>query len=166
MGCFPGFLTQYKTSSSEKDYDPRTGCLNWLNELGMQHNKLLRKELTRIRQLHPRIHIIYGDYYNAIMRFYLSPHQFGFARESILRACCGGGGPYNFNLSAVCGNQLGANCCENPSLYVDWDGIHYTETAYKWIAQDLWEGPYTHPHIKSLCPSISTARAAVQYYEY
>ncbi|KAL0442679.1 UNVERIFIED_CONTAM: GDSL esterase/lipase [Sesamum latifolium] len=48
-GCFPTFLTQYKTSSSEKDYDPRTGCLNWLNELCMHHNELLQKELARIR---------------------------------------------------------------------------------------------------------------------
>ncbi|KAL0353002.1 UNVERIFIED_CONTAM: GDSL esterase/lipase [Sesamum angustifolium] len=93
IGCIPLYLTQYRTSSTEKDYDPRTGCLNWLNELAMYHNELLQKELSRIRKLHPRISIIYGDYYNATIRFYLSPDQFGFTKESVLRACCGGGGP-------------------------------------------------------------------------
>ncbi|XP_011096420.1 LOW QUALITY PROTEIN: GDSL esterase/lipase At2g27360-like [Sesamum indicum] len=165
MGCLPALLTHYKTSSTEKDYHPTTGCLNWLNELSIYHNELLQKELSRLRHLHPHIAIIYADNYNAMMRFYLSPHQFGFAKESILRACCGGGGPYNFNGSALCGNLPRANCCENPSLYVNWDGLHCTEAANKWIAQGLWEGSYTHPHIKTICPSISSP-AGFQYHHY
>ncbi|KAL0398495.1 UNVERIFIED_CONTAM: GDSL esterase/lipase [Sesamum radiatum] len=77
LGCIPMFLTQYMTFSKKEDYNPKTGCLTWLNELSTYHNELLQKELSRIRQLHPRIAIIYADYYNATTGFYLSPHKFG-----------------------------------------------------------------------------------------
>ena len=53
-----------------------------------------------------------------------------------LRACCGGGGPYNFNNSARCGH-VGSKACNDPSSYVNWDGIHLTEGAYKLVAARL-----------------------------
>ncbi|KAL0442677.1 UNVERIFIED_CONTAM: GDSL esterase/lipase [Sesamum latifolium] len=165
LGCIPVFLTQYMTISTEEDYDPKTGCLTWLNELSMYHNELLQKELSRIRQLHPRIAIIYADYYNATTGFYLSPHKFGFSKESVLKACCGAGGPYNYNSLTTCGILPVANCCENPWSFVSWDGVHLTEAAYKWITQGLLQGPYTHPHIKTVCPSI-LGNNTVGEYEY
>ncbi|KAG8385467.1 hypothetical protein BUALT_Bualt03G0048300 [Buddleja alternifolia] len=152
IGCMPLFLTQYATSN-EKDYHPITGCLNWLNEFPEYHNKLLQQELSRIRKLHPKVTIVYADYYNATLRFYLSPKEFGFTK-GILRACCGAGGPYNFNISAMCGT-LPAVSCDDPSSCASWDGLHFTEAAYRVIAQGLLEGPYTTPQIKTVCPSIS-----------
>ncbi|KAL0337543.1 UNVERIFIED_CONTAM: GDSL esterase/lipase [Sesamum calycinum] len=68
----PVYLSMFKSSSIDKDYNPKTGCLNWPNEK-MYHNELLQKELGRLRELHPHVTIIYADYYNAAMRFYLSP---------------------------------------------------------------------------------------------
>ncbi|KAK9152969.1 hypothetical protein Sjap_000449 [Stephania japonica] len=59
----------------------------------------------------------------------------GFSKGG-LRACCGGGGPYNYNTSAACGIQ-GFTVCEDPSSYISWDGMHLTEAAYKWIANFL-----------------------------
>lgn len=58
----------------------------------------------------------------------------GFAVGGILRACCGGGGPYNWNGSAICG-MAGAVACEDPSASVHWDGGHYTEAMYRYIAK-------------------------------
>ncbi|KAI3470215.1 hypothetical protein Pfo_026878 [Paulownia fortunei] len=88
------------------------------------------------------------------MRFYLAPNEFGFTK-GILRACCGaGGGPYNYNASAPCG-ILPATCCDDPSSFASWDGMHFTEAAYRLIAQGLLQGPYTIPHIATICPSIS-----------
>lgn len=78
-----------------------------------------------------------------------------------LRACCGGGGPYNFNTSAQCGND-GATSCDNPSSYVNWDGYHLTEAAYQFITAGLLDGPYTYPRMNNLCPfhSRKTSRVA------
>ncbi|KAK4440028.1 GDSL esterase/lipase [Sesamum alatum] len=123
LGCMPRFLTQYMTFSKEKDYDPKTGCLNWLNELSMICKGISSKSML-------------------------------WSRRS-----------YNFNALITCGSLPLADCCENPSMFVNWDGIHFTEAAYRWIAQGLIQGPYTHPHIKTLCPTISGDTTA-GYYEH
>ncbi|KAL2524245.1 GDSL esterase/lipase [Abeliophyllum distichum] len=81
---------------------------------------------------------------------------------STLSACCGVGGPYNFNASALCGTPP-ATSCDDPSRYVNWDGIHFTEAAYRWIAQGLLEGPYTIPHIRTACTSISRTSGLSEY---
>ncbi|PIN23291.1 Sinapine esterase [Handroanthus impetiginosus] len=164
IGCIPVFLTQFEKFSSKKDYDSTTGCINWLNKLSIYHNELLQKELTRVQKLHPHVHIIYADYYNATLRLYLSPTQFGFCKDT-LRACCGAGGPYNFNDLVRCGNP-GATCCNDPSIFTSWDGLHFTEAACRLIAQGLLQGPYTTPRFKDICPSIAISSPAAQVYEY
>ncbi|GFP96653.1 GDSL esterase/lipase at1g31550 [Phtheirospermum japonicum] len=155
IGCVPVYLTQFKALSTGKDYDPKTGCLVWLNKFSRYHNKMLRKELNRIQQLNPHVALIYADYYNAALRFYLSPNKFGFTK-GILRACCGAGGVYNYNASAYCGDPQ-TTCCDDPSLFASWDGLHFTEAAYKSITQALLQGPYTIPQLRTICPSISWA---------
>ncbi|KAL1560311.1 acetylajmaline esterase [Salvia divinorum] len=154
VGCHPFCLAAYKESSSAQDYDPKTGCLNWLNDFAIYHNQLLQKELSRIRELYPHAVLIYADYYNAATRFYLSPAEYGFSKDIILSACCGGGGPYNYNETAKCGIPP-ARSCDDPSSYASWDGIHYTEAAYQLIAQGLLQGPSTIPHITTACPSFN-----------
>ncbi|KAK9150457.1 hypothetical protein Syun_008766 [Stephania yunnanensis] len=133
IGCSAYYLT-LRSSSNKGDYDT-SGCLTSFNEFSKYHNILLQKELKRLQVLHPNVTIIYGDYYNAAIDLYYSPSKLGFSKGG-LRACCGGGGPYNFNTSARCGNP-GFTVCEDPSSYVNWDGIHLTEAAYKWIANFL-----------------------------
>ncbi|XP_059298827.1 GDSL esterase/lipase At1g28610-like [Lycium ferocissimum] len=147
IGCAASYLTQFQ-NSSEEDYD-EFGCLIWSNQFVSSHNELLQKELQRLRELHPHVHIIYADYYNAAMQLYRAPQKYGFSKGALV-ACCGGGGPYNFNASAQCGN-FPATGCEDPNQYVNWDGAHLTEAAYRWITKSLLEGPFTYPPIKNLC---------------
>ena len=84
FGCVPAFLTRYQTSD-EDEYDPSTGCLNWLNKFTEYHNELLQIELRQIRSLHPHVNIIYADYYNAMLELYQSPDQFGISTPLILQ---------------------------------------------------------------------------------
>ncbi|KAL2473675.1 GDSL esterase/lipase [Forsythia ovata] len=160
IGCLPCYLSYYKTSDGE-EYDPKTGCLNWLNRFSEYHNDLLQMELNRIRGLYPHATFIYGDYYNAAMRLYPSPNKFGFTNT--LRACCGVGGPYNYNASAMCSTPP-ATSCNDPSRYVSWDGLHLTEAAYRWIAQGLLEGPYTIPHIRTCSSKVYSLQCPCIYY--
>ncbi|KAJ7964782.1 GDSL esterase/lipase [Quillaja saponaria] len=148
IGCSTGYLTDYM-SADEEDYD-EAGCLRWLNKFAEYHNEQLQIALNQLRDLHPHTNIIYADYYNAALRFYRAPHQYGF-RGSALKCCCGSGGPYNFNVTALCSEAV--KPCDDPSQFVGWDGIHLTEAAYRWIAQGLLEGPYTTPHITIPCLS-------------
>ncbi|XP_062013019.1 GDSL esterase/lipase At1g28580-like isoform X1 [Rosa rugosa] len=137
IGCLPIYLTKFQTSD-KRQYDSSTGCLNWLNKFAEYHNDQLQIELSQVQRLHPNVNIIYADYYNAVMHFYHSPDQFGFIGGTV-EACCGGGGPYNYNSSAQCGS-LEASACENPAQFINWDGIHFTEAAYRWIAKGLLRG--------------------------
>ncbi|KAH6767566.1 GDSL-like Lipase/Acylhydrolase superfamily protein, partial [Perilla frutescens var. hirtella] len=103
IGCSASYLTTFK-SLNEKDYDPQTGCLNWLNRFSQHHNTLLQQELHRIRNQNPKINIIYADYYNSAMNFYRFPQKYGFGGGA-LPACCGGGGPYNVHSTLMCGEE-------------------------------------------------------------
>ncbi|XP_052623023.1 GDSL esterase/lipase At1g28600-like [Lactuca sativa] len=163
IGCSSSILT-VRASKNKKDYDNRTGCLIRYNELVEYHNDLLIKKLNHLRELHPNVIIIYADYYNAAMQIIYYPIKFGFTNP-VLKSCCGGGGPYNYNinLSAQCGHVL-ATVCDDPDAYAYWDGIHFTEDAYRIIFKSLFNGQYTTPRFNSLCPTptpTSTSQAEV-----
>lgn len=70
--------------------------------------------------------------------------NFGFCagfESGILKACCGGEGPYNCNKSVQCGS-VGARVYGDPSKCVNWDGFHLTEAANKIIANALIQEHY------------------------
>lgn len=69
--------------------------------------------------------------------------------KGVLRGCCGAEGPYNYNASARCGIPP-STCCEEPSAFASWDGIHLTEAAYRLVVQGLLDGPYTTPHMTTV----------------
>ncbi|MCL7035555.1 hypothetical protein MKW94_025178 [Papaver nudicaule] len=75
IGCSAKYLTLFKSPNKE-DYDG-SGCLKWLNEFSVYHNKFLQKELDVLREEYPSVKIIYADYYNAAMKFYKSPKTLG-----------------------------------------------------------------------------------------
>ncbi|XP_010540491.1 PREDICTED: GDSL esterase/lipase At1g28570-like isoform X3 [Tarenaya hassleriana] len=147
IGCSAAYLTMYQTENMEK-YDPLTGCLKWLNEFAEHHNERLQIELNRLRKLYPHVNIVYADYYNVVLRLFQDPIEFGFMNRP-LSVCCGAGGPYNYSPSRLCGD--GVPYCDNPSKYVNWDGFHLTEHAYRWIAKGLLKGPYADPAFNSYC---------------
>ncbi|KAJ9563030.1 hypothetical protein OSB04_008190 [Centaurea solstitialis] len=152
IGCSAVYLTVYYGSNVE-EYDNTTGCLIRLNKFVEYHNELLQIELNQIREHHPNVNIMYGDYYNAAMQFYRSPQKFGFSNGA-LKACCGGRGPFNFNSSELCSSPSSTTCSE-PDTYTSWDGQHLTEAAYKLIYESLFEGSYTIPQFNSLCDITS-----------
>ncbi|CAL1372840.1 unnamed protein product [Linum trigynum] len=134
-GCFPWILTRFR-SSSRSDYDPVTGCLVYHNRFSDRHNRMLRDEIERVGKLHPSASIHYAGYFESAIRIHENPEEFGFERATINRACCGSGGPYNYEPSAGCG-EAGAVACERPGSYVKWDDHHYTEAANRVIAGDV-----------------------------
>uniref|UniRef100_A0A0D9YCG5 GDSL esterase/lipase n=1 Tax=Oryza glumipatula TaxID=40148 RepID=A0A0D9YCG5_9ORYZ len=153
IGCIPMYLMQFESDKKE-DYEPKIGCLRWMNEFSQYHNKLLVDELENLRKLHPDVTIIYADYYGAAMEVFLSPERFGI--EDPLVACCGGRGPYGVSASVRCGYGE-YKVCDDPAKYASWDGFHPSEAAYKGIAIGLLQGSYTQPPIVSItnsCPQI------------
>ncbi|XP_071708883.1 GDSL esterase/lipase At1g28600-like [Rutidosis leptorrhynchoides] len=152
VGCSPTYLS--KRDFDKDEHDPTTGCLIRLNNFAEYHNQLLQIKLHQIREHHPDIVIIYADYFNAAMQFYRSPEKFGFTNGA-LKACCGGGGPYNYNSSMKCGYGT-ATVCDQPNTYANWDGVHLTEAAYKIIFKSLFQGSYTTPPFNFVCPTLAS----------
>lgn len=72
-----------------------------------------------------------------------------------LRACCGHGGKYNYNLHFGCGSKIEVNGreimvgkpCKDPTVMINWDGVHYTEAANKWVFDQIVNGAYSDPPI-------------------
>ncbi|KAJ4752375.1 GDSL esterase/lipase [Rhynchospora pubera] len=143
-GCSPVILT-YFASTNRSDYDS-LGCLQVYNNIGMYHNDLLSDAVKQLRVEFPRAKISFVQYYEPIIDFLRNPRQYGFTSGTELLACCGKGEPYNFNLSTGCG-QIGVPACQNPSTFINWDGLHLTDTSYKIIADGWWKGPYADPPI-------------------
>ncbi|CAN1283798.1 GDSL esterase/lipase At2g27360 [Linum perenne] len=148
IGCWPGYLTKF-WSPNKEDYDPLSGCLVWYNNFAKHHNDVLQTELVRLRELHPHTNIMYGDYYGSAIRFHRHPEKFGFTGSSVV-ACCGGGGPYNYNETLLCGNP-GSVACAEPWTYVNWDDHHFTEAAYRIVAKDVLEGSFSIPRFDASC---------------
>ncbi|XP_068665059.1 GDSL esterase/lipase At1g28650-like [Aristolochia californica] len=147
IGCSPSNFS-LPWNSVRKHYNTETGCLDDFNAFVEKYNQQQKMELDHLRALHSGVTLIYADYYNAAMWVFRSPHEFGF--NETLRACCGGGGHYNYNISTQCGLP-GSQACKNSLSFVSWDDIHLTEAMYSSVAEALLKGPYTEPSIASVC---------------
>ncbi|KAG8068097.1 hypothetical protein GUJ93_ZPchr0005g15348 [Zizania palustris] len=143
-GCSPALLTA-RVSSNRMDYDG-LGCLRAVNRVTRRHNALLRAAIDRLRGKHPHAKIILADFFKPIIRILRNPGRFGIAAGDVLRACCGVGGAYNWNGSAICA-MPGVVACEHPSAAVSWDGVHYTEVVNRYIADGWLHGPDADPPI-------------------
>ncbi|KAK9117671.1 hypothetical protein Sjap_016618 [Stephania japonica] len=101
IGCLPIYLTAFKSDNSSA-YD-KAGCLRGLNKFALFHNHHLEQMLHQLRKEHPDALIVYADYYNAFKSVLGNATLHGFDKESVLKACCGSGGDYNFDLTKLCG---------------------------------------------------------------
>ncbi|XP_066387190.1 GDSL esterase/lipase At5g45910-like isoform X1 [Miscanthus floridulus] len=174
LGCEPQLLTLYRGSVDAAGYDPESGCITRLNGLAELHNRELRRALGGLRRAHPGTTIVYADLYRAVTDIIVSPREYGAHalharnrqqissfpcfvpdrflissshagfRHRPLDACCGGGGgAYNYDDAAFCG-AAGAAACADPSEYVSWDGVHYTEAANRLVACSVLQGSHSH----------------------
>ncbi|KAE9452518.1 hypothetical protein C3L33_15582, partial [Rhododendron williamsianum] len=97
IGCSAVYLTLFQ-SPNKTSYD-QNGCLKKYNAFSKYHNAQLKLALEKLRQKYPQAKIIYADYYGAAKQLFHAPLHHGFTNGAV-KACCGGGGPYNFNNSA------------------------------------------------------------------
>jgi len=63
--------------------------------------------------------------------------------------CCGyhenGYHVYCGNKATINGKEIVTSSCEDPSKYISWDGVHYTEAANQWIANRILDGSFSDP---------------------
>ncbi|KAF8009927.1 hypothetical protein BT93_J0796 [Corymbia citriodora subsp. variegata] len=125
IGCLTSFITTAPPFIKD-DANTTTGCLNRYNEFARYHNDYLQRELQLLRQKYSHARIIYADYYGDALRLFESPVQYGFSKSTHV-ACCGAGGPFNFNVRMMCGST--SNVCKDP-----WSSLLHselTQASYK-----------------------------------
>ncbi|MBA0834873.1 hypothetical protein Goarm_007194 [Gossypium armourianum] len=141
-GCLP--LAMTLAPSDDRD---DIGCVKSVNNQSNAHNLVLQSKVSDLRQQFPQAIIVYADYWNAYRTVMQSPEKYGF-KES-LKACCGTGEPYNFEVFNTCGNPS-VTACSNPAQYINWDGVHLTEAMYKVVADMFIDGNLCNPPFKTL----------------
>uniref|UniRef100_A0A1D1Z6H2 GDSL esterase/lipase At1g28570 n=1 Tax=Anthurium amnicola TaxID=1678845 RepID=A0A1D1Z6H2_9ARAE len=133
LGCVPCYLTIYASGNST--FDERN-CLKDLNDFASFHNEHLRTAIADIKKDNPQVNISYADHYNTFLDLIDRADTYGLSKSSLLKACCGTGGNYNFNFRSMCGNPA-VPVCPDPTKSISWDGIHLTQQAYKDMASQL-----------------------------
>ncbi|XP_047331886.1 acetylajmalan esterase-like [Impatiens glandulifera] len=134
IGCRPAYLTLFSNGTNNTNGYDLFGCLRSFNVLVELYNQDLQTALISLQQEFPQATILYADFYNAFRSLLLGAPLLGFKRETLVKACCGMGGKYNFDLNRMCGS-IGTTVCPNPSTYISWDGVHLTQEAYRRISQ-------------------------------
>ena len=89
-------------------------------------------------------------------------------------ACCWyGGPPLNYDSRVSCGlteilngTTVTAKGCNDSTVYVNWDGVHYTEAANQYVALQILTGNYSSPPFsgKMLIPSLAKATSSKSQY--
>eukprot|EP00249_Psilotum_nudum_P023236 c28796_g1_i2 orf=299-1462(+) len=148
LGCLPLILTRLPYKQSQLDF---RGCATPYNNVAKYYNQLLRSAVDSLRRDLPNSTLVLVDTYELKYSLFEHAHTDGF--RFTLKACCGfGDGIYNFNRTVRCGQRVmleGAtltyNVCKNPSVYVNWDGVHYTEAANHIVGNGIFTGNFTNP---------------------
>eukprot|EP00250_Pteridium_aquilinum_P013734 c21540_g1_i1 orf=168-1478(+) len=152
VGCLPYILTRLPYTQAEVD---KHGCAEPYNKVAQFFNRKLEATVHDLQKQLFNATFVMVDGYSLKYNLFVNAHKDGF--QFTVRACCGyGGGPYNFNPSmGSCGTQprmnstgnkhLSYNLCKDPSVYINWDGVHYTEAANHFVARGLFSGNFTTP---------------------
>lgn len=54
------------------------------------------------------------------------------------------------------GSSITAKGCKDSTEYVNWDGIHYTEAANKYVASQILTGKYSDPPFSDKMPMLGS----------
>ncbi|GMH01558.1 hypothetical protein Nepgr_003397 [Nepenthes gracilis] len=148
QGCLPYVLDRFLVTAAQLD---EYGCGSPFNDAAQYFNRRLKEAVIQLRKDLPLAAITYVDVYSLKYTLISQAAKFGFEEP-----CGNDGGKYNFNNAMRCGNKkkivngteiLIAKSCQNPSLRVNWDGIHLTEAANKWVFDHIVDGSFSHPPI-------------------
>ncbi|KAJ4700680.1 GDSL esterase/lipase [Melia azedarach] len=147
IGCLPYIFVNFPSAIKDS-----VGCAKPYNDVAQNFNLNLKNAVLQLRKDFPSAAFTYVDIYSIKYSLFKEPNKYGF--ELPLVACCGYGEKYNFTRGAQCGQSVVLNgikitvgSCDNPSVRVNWDGIHYTEAANKFVFDQISTGAFSDPPI-------------------
>ncbi|KNA25713.1 hypothetical protein SOVF_003340 [Spinacia oleracea] len=148
VGCLPYVMDRVLITAGQVD---KVGCGSPFNKVAQFFNQKLKEVVVYLRKKLAHAVITYVDVYS--VKYDLISHATKHGFEHPLRACCGHGGKYNYNMHISCGGNvtikgkhvLVGKACKDPSVAINWDGVHYTEAANKWVFDRIVDGSYSDP---------------------
>ncbi|KAG0612509.1 hypothetical protein M758_6G033400 [Ceratodon purpureus] len=150
-GCTP----YYRTLFGEKSAKDEFGCLSAYNAVFETLNHKIKAAVEAYRQMWPDTIFLYYDWFAGAYEVIQNQAKYGIDAAGF-RACCGGGGPYNFNPVVACGAPSLGNLCSDPERTLYWDSLHFTEAFYRLMATfalsgRFVDGPSEAVNLKAAC---------------
>ncbi|EOY00662.1 GDSL-like Lipase/Acylhydrolase superfamily protein [Theobroma cacao] len=150
VGCLPYVMERIPVLAGQID---ENGCASPFNEVAQFFNLGLKKTVEQLRKDLPLAAITYVDVYSVKYSLISQGRKHGFVQP--LRTCCGHGGKYNYNKNLGCGGKISKHGkevlvgapCKDPSTYVNWDGVHFTQAANQYIFEHIVNGSFSDPPI-------------------
>ncbi|KAI3780014.1 hypothetical protein L2E82_09840 [Cichorium intybus] len=152
VGCLP-----VDVSSTPENQRDKTGCSSLINGAILIHNGILQTKLKILRKLFPDVTIIYADSWKAYFTIISNPTKYQF--QETHKTCCGFSGQksdLNFNLQSICGSS-GTSVCQDPSKYINWDGIHPTEAMNYQMTDQFFNQGCCQPPFQELMKKTKAA---------
>ncbi|KAK8664037.1 hypothetical protein V6N13_083840 [Hibiscus sabdariffa] len=144
IGCLPVNLHYRDIPPEQLD---NHGCLRAQNAYSMELNRLLKDRVLKLRTELKHAALTYVDIYAAKYELIANANNQGFVDAANI--CCGFHEDeiqvYCGQKQSINGTEIYAGSCENPSDYISWDGVHYSEAANRWIAHRIINGSFTDP---------------------
>ncbi|WJX13166.1 acetylajmaline esterase [Trifolium repens] len=147
LGCLGQYVATFGADTSKLD---ELGCLRAHNQAAKAFNLHLQNLCSELQGQHLDINVTYVDIFTIKLDLIANYSKHGF--EQPIMACCGyGGPPLNSDSRVSCGltktlsngTTITAKGCNDSSVYVNWDGTHYTEAANQYVASQILTGNYS-----------------------
>ncbi|XP_050223258.1 GDSL esterase/lipase At5g14450-like [Mercurialis annua] len=146
FGCLPINLFHFLSNPSP-GYLDGLGCVKAQNEMSVEFNSKLKDRIIKLRAELPKAAITYVDVHAAKLHLIKNAKSLGLADP--LKVCCG----YHEKFDHVwCGckgmvnnSEMYGASCKDPSIFINWDGVHYTQFSNHWVANHTLNGSLADP---------------------
>ncbi|CAI9109956.1 OLC1v1009900C1 [Oldenlandia corymbosa var. corymbosa] len=145
FGCMPIATVRVQNRGLLDEH----GCYKSQSDIAKRFNEDLKGAVIRLRAELKEAAITYVDMFRAKHELIIKAKELGF--EDPFKICCGIHG-VNYDVwcggkGTINGTEVHAGSCRNPSKFISWDGVHYTEAANHWIASHLVNGSFSDPPV-------------------
>ncbi|KAJ8549108.1 hypothetical protein K7X08_032815 [Anisodus acutangulus] len=145
IGCLPISVIDYPLKPQGLD---AIGCIENQNKVVREFNKQLKDRISHLKAELPHATFTYVDMYSAKYQLISSAKKQDYGDP--LKLCCGW---YYKDYVVACGQTAVVNgreygkACRDPTKYISWDGIHYTDAANVWLAKSILNGSFSDPPV-------------------
>uniref|UniRef100_A0A0R0HYW9 Uncharacterized protein n=1 Tax=Glycine max TaxID=3847 RepID=A0A0R0HYW9_SOYBN len=144
LGCLPQIVAKFGTNPSKLD---ELGCVSSLNQAATAFNIQLQSFCSKFKGQYPDANVTHVDIFTIKSNLIANYSKYGPPLNFDSRVSCG--------LTKILnGTTITAKGCNDSSVYVNWDGTHYTEAANQYVASQVLTGNYSNTLLGDKIPFL------------